>query len=649
MNRTHWIFACLVLVFLTGSTILGVVTAVDMDMSLFKKADEKNEEFVPAEQIVLTDEVVVEEKDTLADGNELSIERGLTDGHVDDVAHIENDIEVVPYVSPIKITLPEDLGTPEFNAIFIKQMTPSLVKNNGLVDSDMDGLSDEKEMNIGTDPYHWDTDNDMVADGMELGIARGSTDPFLADSDNDGLDDPWEDNDMDGILNLEEQDLLGTSPNDVDDDADELEDNVEVQLMGPGPINANSVEEWGYTQVNVIADRDNTDHNLNDPSSGFNLFTEGEFEWWGYWFEYSHQKYLLGLGGLPVDSTNVAYWNWNPLCYAMWYNVYVDAGLAAPPHVSAQDVSAMLQSDPATAWLDRGAPYRWNNYDTHPAEADSDLDIVGGNADGDGMDDNWDPRPTIPDDRLDTFTAINYIQDPDTGEKFTPGFWDDDTTGQTFIGDTGSFFSTTRYGFPWRLNEMSLQKGKQYFMSLWVGLEQTNPGSTPIIEEWFNPMNVTVGFHNASIGEDLNYITTDDDFDGDGIRFADDQTPAGWAWSPDDAELPTITLSANDLQASKVAGDLGLRAFDTASLGGPACQYLGHNGQDIVCSNITWSGQAYWSTMTFYQIDFYFYIPDAVYAGLVFIDVSMEGDGNIHYQGSHGTDSGPSDFHLFYF
>lgn len=58
-------------------------------------------------------------------------------------------------------------------------------------DSDADGLTDEVEEDIGTDPLNPDTDGDGILDGVE--IAAGS-DPLISDLDSDG----------DGILDIED-------------------------------------------------------------------------------------------------------------------------------------------------------------------------------------------------------------------------------------------------------------------------------------------------------------------------------------------------------------------------------------------------------------------------------------------------------------
>ena len=68
------------------------------------------------------------------------------------------------------------------------------------VDTDGDGLFDEQEAALGTDPNNPDTDGDGLND---LAEDDGGTDPLLADGDGDGYLDPWE---------LTE----GTDPNDAE-------------------------------------------------------------------------------------------------------------------------------------------------------------------------------------------------------------------------------------------------------------------------------------------------------------------------------------------------------------------------------------------------------------------------------------------------
>lgn len=138
----------------------------------------------------------------------------------------------------------------------------ALIENNGLSDSDLDGLSLGVEFVYGTDPGLWDTDGDLISDYREI-VVYG-TDPTDASSfpaslfredeqktystsvdwnngDEDSLDDLWEleyfgdplafgntdDPDMDGVSN-EEEFLAGTNPTLPDSDGDGFSDRLEL-------------------------------------------------------------------------------------------------------------------------------------------------------------------------------------------------------------------------------------------------------------------------------------------------------------------------------------------------------------------------------------------------------------------------------------
>lgn len=85
-------------------------------------------------------------------------------------------------------------------------------------DSDGDGVCDEREIELGTDPNLVDTDGDGLTDGEEIDIG---TDPNDADTDDDGINDG------------DEQDQ-GTDPNDDDTDDDGVDDGDE-QDVGTDP------------------------------------------------------------------------------------------------------------------------------------------------------------------------------------------------------------------------------------------------------------------------------------------------------------------------------------------------------------------------------------------------------------------------------
>ncbi len=81
-------------------------------------------------------------------------------------------------------------------------------------DADNDGLSDEDESLVGTDPRIPDTDGDGLMDGSEVQLG---SDPMVADTDGDGLTDG------------DEVNIWLSNPTIADTDGDGYEDGAEVQ------------------------------------------------------------------------------------------------------------------------------------------------------------------------------------------------------------------------------------------------------------------------------------------------------------------------------------------------------------------------------------------------------------------------------------
>lgn len=103
--------------------------------------------------------------------------------------------------------------------------------NNGIPDNeedfDDDGLTTEREFELGTDPVTADTDGDNLSDGFELYFT--DTDPLAVDSDQDGVIDGLEDPDGDGLTNVDEE-AARTDPLRADSDGDDLLDPDELDV-----------------------------------------------------------------------------------------------------------------------------------------------------------------------------------------------------------------------------------------------------------------------------------------------------------------------------------------------------------------------------------------------------------------------------------
>ncbi len=109
-------------------------------------------------------------------------------------------------------------------ALTEKQLTLSLSNldwDDSQFDDDLDGLSNMSELGLGTDPKNEDTDGDGVADGVDA-FPKSASEAY--DFDGDGFGDSQDDDiDNDGLSNQDEADL-GTDPIQPDTDFDGLLD-----------------------------------------------------------------------------------------------------------------------------------------------------------------------------------------------------------------------------------------------------------------------------------------------------------------------------------------------------------------------------------------------------------------------------------------
>ena len=111
-------------------------------------------------------------------------------------------------------------------------------------DNDEDGLTNDQEKELGTDPNNSDTDGDGLMDGLE--VTKYMTNPLKADTDGDNLSDKDEimnyktspvkaDTDNDGLTDGEEINVTKTDPLNADSDGDKLSDGDEVNKYKTDP------------------------------------------------------------------------------------------------------------------------------------------------------------------------------------------------------------------------------------------------------------------------------------------------------------------------------------------------------------------------------------------------------------------------------
>ncbi len=148
------------------------------------------------------------------------------------------------------------------------------VKRNTSLDTDHDGLVDDFELEIGTNPYSNDTDGDGLCDRDEVLIYN--TDPLSTDTDGDGVNDYTEimvygtnplsgDTDNDGLMDGEELELK-TDPLDRDTDNDGVQDSLDIDPL----INVILVINISLWKEIVSADEDGP----GDPVIVIDILTE---------------------------------------------------------------------------------------------------------------------------------------------------------------------------------------------------------------------------------------------------------------------------------------------------------------------------------------------------------------------------------------
>lgn len=133
------------------------------------------------------------------------------------------------------------VGTDPLDPDSDSSVTERNESNNGESDAgedyDQDGLPTFIEFREETNPRHHDTDHDQLTDKFEY--LHQNLNPVKKDTDGDGVLDGQDDNDQEGLSNVDEQ-RYETNPNRKDTDGDGLADEYELRVTLTLPTEANS-------------------------------------------------------------------------------------------------------------------------------------------------------------------------------------------------------------------------------------------------------------------------------------------------------------------------------------------------------------------------------------------------------------------------
>ena len=157
----------------------------------------------------------------------------------------------------------------------------TFVSGTGKSDPDMDGLTNEEESEVGTNPENPDSDADGLSDGDE--VHKYKSNPLAVDTDNDGLSDYEEainyktkpfnaDSDGDGLSDKQEIIEYNTDPLLIDSDGDKISDSDEILTYHTNPLKED-------TDMDGLKDGREINQTLTNPliaDSDKDLLTDGE-------------------------------------------------------------------------------------------------------------------------------------------------------------------------------------------------------------------------------------------------------------------------------------------------------------------------------------------------------------------------------------
>ena len=175
---------------------------------------------------------------------------------------------------------PTATNTPTVTQTPTVTSTPTLTPTPSVPDTDGDGLNDQQEVLIGTNPLNPDTDGDGLTDGQEVLVHF--TNPLNPDTDADGLTDGYEvntsltnprvsDTDGDGLSDGNEVHISNTNPLNADTDGDGINDGPEVNTFFTNPNRADSDSD-GLTDLQEIL----IGTNPNNPDTDGDTLTDGQ-------------------------------------------------------------------------------------------------------------------------------------------------------------------------------------------------------------------------------------------------------------------------------------------------------------------------------------------------------------------------------------
>ena len=215
-------------------------------------------------------------------------------------------------------------------------------------DEDGDSISNAWELQLGTNPFSKDSDNDGIEDYRE--VSETNTSPLLADTDGDGLND------------VAEIEVYLTSPFVADSDYDGVVDGKEVE-MGFNPLLFDSRFQLSYTptfgedeDTTVIPsiNADLTPDQLNALTiERDNSISKDSLGYMGDAFKFSSKdlaedEYVSMEIGFEFDQTNLSGLE-KPTIYALETNEY---GIASMTPIDTQ-----VNGNKATALVDKFSTY----------------------------------------------------------------------------------------------------------------------------------------------------------------------------------------------------------------------------------------------------------------------------------------------------